>query len=298
MRYVLTAILLVVLLTPAYAYKPHLGDRAANITGRDAVTDTVVSLDDYAGSWVFIDFWASWCGPCMGELPNMLAETRPWRDKGKLKLFSVSLDSERTDLRMGQVIKDNGIDYPVVYDGNGWDTVQSREWGINSIPATFLLDPQGNIVAANLRGEALGPALEFFLGDDAHYSPIGLRNSDHLNDDGSVNLSIELSSASHVPLKYKVEYYHVRYTWAEDDPNHERRPIDSEYIEPEDNENPPVMDADFGMFGDAVESYTIPAVENTQMLGYYVSVMLPGTGDLMDGEGLWVSTSGRLKLTE
>lgn len=294
MRLLLTCMLVTILATPALAYKPHVGDRAADIRGRDAVSDTVVSLLSYSGNWVFIDFWAAWCGPCMREMPNFLAETKPWVKSGDLKLFSVSLDNPNTDLRMNEDIRKFGITYPVIFDNGGWNSVQAKEWGVNSIPATFLLDPQMNIAATNLRGATLGPALEFFLGGDG-YSPIGIRSSNTVGDDGNVDVMLELSSASHAPLSVKVDYYHTRYTYAEDDPEHEGRPVKADYIEMNEDGPEQEFEVEFGMFGEKVVEFTIMPVEDTHQLSYTISVMLPGTEELMGGEGIWVSERGRVK---
>lgn len=297
MRILLAGVLVTILATPALAYKPHVGDRAADIRGRDAVSDTVVSLEDYAGNWVFIDFWASWCGPCMREMPNFLAETKPWVKSGDLKIFSVSLDNPNTDLRMNEDIRKFGITYPVIFDNGGWNSVQAKEWGVNSIPATFLLDPQMNIAATNLRGATLGPALEFFLGGDS-YTPIGLRSSNTVGDAGNVDVLLELSSADHQPLEIKVDYWHTRNIYADDDPDHENSPVSREYIE-QDEDGPELeFNAIFGMFGDNVIEFSIPAVDDTQLLNYTISVMLPGTEDLMGGKGIWVSERGRVKFED
>jgi hypothetical protein len=228
----------------------------------------------------------------------MLAVTRPWRERGELRLFSVSLDTEDTLARMQEMISEFGIDYPMLYDGGGWQSVPSQEWDIHSIPATFLVNPAGEIVATNLRGETLGPGLEFFLGREAVYPPIGVRSSHVLNDDGSVTVTLELSNPRHTPLEVEVDYMHTRYTWAEDDPEHEERPVDYEYIEPDDVEAEFAFAVEFGEFGDTVHSFTIPAVADTHYLRYYVYVLLPETEALMDGEGLWVTERGYLSLTE
>ena len=93
----------------------------------------------------------------MAELPNLISETASLRESGELALFSVSLDDKDTADKIMEVVRQHGIDYPVIYDGGGWDTIQSKEWGVRSIPATYLIDPQGTIVATGLRGEMLSP---------------------------------------------------------------------------------------------------------------------------------------------
>jgi peroxiredoxin len=291
-------ILAVVLLaTQAHAYTPAVGNRAAEISGRDAISDKVVRLSDYHGKWVFVDFWASWCGPCMGELPNLLKVTNPLRkQRSDFAVFTVSLDDNDTSGDLNKVIREHKLTYPVVYDGNGWNSVQGKEWGINSIPATFLIDPAGNIVATGLRGEHLGPALDFFLNYKGDYAPVGVATNGRVNADNSVTLHVSLSNPRHTPLKVKLDYGHLKVKYADDDPEHKNAPVSREFVEKDEKNAEEELEVSFGEFSETVHTFTIPGVEGASRVYYDVMVLLPETEALAKGEGIWVTNSGNQKI--
>ncbi len=101
---------------------------------------------------VLIDFWASWCGPCMRELPYLKEAYAEYHDKG-FEIFGISLDDDGDAWRAA--IKDNAMDWVHVGSVKGWEEPAAVEYGVRSIPASWLVDGQGNIVARNLRGEEL-----------------------------------------------------------------------------------------------------------------------------------------------
>ena len=110
-------------------------------------------LSDLRGKVVLVDFWASWCRPCRMENPNVVRLYQRFHDKG-FEIFSVSLDQSR-DAWL-KAIQDDGLLWPHhVSDLRGWNSTAGRLYGISSIPATVLVDRQGNIVARNLRGSEL-----------------------------------------------------------------------------------------------------------------------------------------------
>jgi thiol-disulfide isomerase/thioredoxin len=114
-----------------------------------------LSLKSLRGKYVLVDFWASWCGPCRGENPNVVKAYNEYKDKGKgFTVYSVSLDDDKA--RWTQAIAADGLAWPNhVSDLQKWNSAAASAYGIQAIPQSFLLDPQGKIIAKNLRGPAL-----------------------------------------------------------------------------------------------------------------------------------------------
>jgi peroxiredoxin len=125
-----------------------------------------VWVGDYVGQnqLVLIDFWASWCGPCIRELPNVVKAYERFHDKG-LEIVGVSLDKDKASWLAA--IEQTGQKWPQMSDLKGWDCAGAQIYGIQSIPANVLIDSQGKIVARDLRGDALLEEIESRLAAEA-----------------------------------------------------------------------------------------------------------------------------------
>lgn len=120
-----------------------------------------LSLAKFRGKVVLVDFWATWCGPCIEELPNVLAAYKKYRAKG-FEIVGISLDRNEAELRSFVVEKQ--MTWPQYFDGKHWDNELAVRYGVASIPTTYLLDRDGRIIGADLRGPALEEALAKILG--------------------------------------------------------------------------------------------------------------------------------------
>lgn len=116
-----------------------------------------LSLKSLRGKIVLVDFWASWCGPCRKEMPNVVKAYAKYKDKG-FEIYGVSLDQSKD--KWLEAIQKDGITWPQVSDLKYWDCEAAKLYNVQGIPFTVLLDKDGKILAKNLRGEELEAALE------------------------------------------------------------------------------------------------------------------------------------------
>ncbi|SEM20851.1 Peroxiredoxin [bacterium A37T11] len=116
-----------------------------------------VKLSDFKGKYVLLDFWASWCGPCRQENPNVVKQFEKYNGKG-FDILGVSLDRSRSEWL--QAIKTDGLKWTQVSDLAFWNSKPAQLYQVTAIPASFIIDPSGKIVAKNLRGEQLGDFLQ------------------------------------------------------------------------------------------------------------------------------------------
>jgi len=119
-----------------------------------------LSLSSLQGKYVLVDFWASWCGPCRQENPNLVTAFQKYKDKNFIVL-GVSLDKAKKPWI--DAIQMDNLTWPQVSDLKGWQNAAAQQYQIYSIPQNFLLDPEGKVIAKNLRGPALEQTLSNIL---------------------------------------------------------------------------------------------------------------------------------------
>ncbi|UGU14739.1 AhpC/TSA family protein [Sinomicrobium kalidii] len=136
--------------------KTAVGNKAPDFTQPDREGNRV-SLSDFRGQYVFLDFWASWCAPCRKENPNVLEAYKKYHEAG-LEIVAVSLDDKKD--KWEKAIEEDGLTWLHLSDLKGFKNEAAQEYGVQAIPQNFLIDPQGQIIGKNLRGEGLQEKLK------------------------------------------------------------------------------------------------------------------------------------------
>ncbi len=117
-----------------------------------------VKLSDFKGKYVLLDFWASWCSPCRAENPNVVKAYNQYNEKG-FTVLGVSLDNAKGKEAWIKAIEKDGLKWTNVSDLKGWQNAVAELYSVQAVPQNFLIDPQGKIIAKNLRGEELDKKL-------------------------------------------------------------------------------------------------------------------------------------------
>jgi thiol-disulfide isomerase/thioredoxin len=135
--------------------KPGIGNIAPEITMTDT-SGKSFSLSSLKGKYVLVDFWASWCAPCRGENPNVVANYKKYKNKN-FTILGVSLDDDKA--AWTKAIRKDSLAWMQVSDLKGWSSAAATAYGFDGIPYNVLLDPQGKIIATELREAELGKKL-------------------------------------------------------------------------------------------------------------------------------------------
>jgi thiol-disulfide isomerase/thioredoxin len=139
--------------------KSMIGAKAIDFSQPDA-NGKNISLLSFKGKYVLVDFWASWCVPCRAESPTLVKAYEQYKSKN-FEIFSVSLDKDKN--KWLKAVKDDQYTWPQAGDMKGWENDAAAQYGISGIPFNFLLNPEGVIIARNLRGEELEKKLAALL---------------------------------------------------------------------------------------------------------------------------------------
>ncbi len=145
------------------SWEESSGDRALDLAPFTALDGRMVDLSKLKGKVVIVDFWATWCKPCIATMPHLKAMYEKYHDKG-LEIIGISLDNKGMDAQIKQVVKKEDLPWAQRFEGKGMNDPLAKLFGIGSLPTVWILDKSGKIVDQNARGERLESLIKKYLG--------------------------------------------------------------------------------------------------------------------------------------
>lgn len=129
-------------------------------TGKKTTDGKDISLDRFKGKVLLVDFWATWCPPCRAEVPELVKTYNAYKDKG-FEILGISFDQDKAAFE--KYLEENKMPWPQYFDGKGWENEVGPTYGIQSIPAMYLIDGEGKVISTDLRSGKLEEELKKIL---------------------------------------------------------------------------------------------------------------------------------------
>jgi thiol-disulfide isomerase/thioredoxin len=305
MRYLWLITAMLLLTVPAWAFTPEPGLRAYPLIGHDLVSGRQVDIESYRGKWVLLEFFATWCEPCVVQMPLLEAQARPWREHGQLELLAVSVDSSQSLGALRKLIRRQRIDHPVLWFGPTDDAWGGLEWEINLMPVAYLIDPQGVIVYRIDERFQLLQALSHFIDQHPGLPVPSIEFTGKRNSDDSVRLELRVDCPDHQPVDVMINVRrNIQEYWAVVDGVNQRIADPPSRAETNHSTTYPLQDLCGprhlvpDVDGVARLTLEIPPVERCWMLCFGAEVALPGWQEHPDQEPLTISTSHCLPMQD
>lgn len=140
----------------------RLGKKALEFNAKTIDGSEIDFPKSFPGKVVMLDFWATWCGPCIGEIPHMKEAYANWHDKG-FEILGINFDSANMDEKLAEFLSENELPWPQVYEGKGWETTIGKQHDVSGIPFVLLVDGDTGEILGTSR-ELRGPSLSEFIG--------------------------------------------------------------------------------------------------------------------------------------